>query len=385
MDSLAITDHGVMYGVIDFYRAARENGIKPIIGCEIYVAPGSRFDREAGSGEDRYYHMILLAENNTGYQNLMKIVSKGFVEGFYYKPRVDDEVLRTYHEGIIALSACLAGEIPRYLSRGMYEEACKSAQKYRDTLKTLAVKTDDRYTYLVLGIENQSHVHYAMPVRNMLYDAMQLEKQVRDLASQHRKEGKNGTSEEYLSGMKKEDRLSPVITLVINFGGKKWDAPLSLREMYGEQPEKVLPFIQDYRVFMIDPMEMSDNDLQKLNSSLREVLAYIKYQRDKARMEKLLNEDSKFSCLETNAALVINAMTNAGIAIDPNKEVVNMCEAIRQMVDEGIMLGEKRGEMQKTLAIARRMLEKNYPIEQVVDLTMLTKQEVEELSRTIKS
>ena len=276
----------------------------------------------------------------------------------------------------------------------------EAAQKYRDTLKTLAVKTDDRYTYLVLGIENQSHVHYAMPVRNMLYDAMQLEKQVRDLASQHRKEGKNGTSEEYLSGMKKEDRLSPVITLVINFGGKKWDAPLSLREMYGEQPEKVLPFIQDYRVFMIDPMEMSDNDLQKLNSSLREVLAYIKYQRDKAQMEKLLNEDSKFSCLETNAALVINAMTNAGITIDPNKEAVNMCEAIRQMVDEGMMLGEKRGEergekrgeergekrgeMQKALDIARRMLEKNYPMEQVVDLTMLTKQEVEELSKTIK-
>ena len=276
----------------------------------------------------------------------------------------------------------------------------EAAQKYRDTLKTLAVKTDDRYTYLVLGIENQSHVHYAMPVRNMLYDAMQLEKQVRDLASQHRKEGKNGTSEEYLSGMKKEDRLSPVITLVINFGGKKWDAPLSLREMYGEQPEKVLPFIQDYRVFMIDPMEMGDNDLQKLNSSLREVLAYIKYQRDKARMEKMLNEDSKFSCLETNAALVINAMTNAGIAIDPNKEVVNMCEAIRQMVDEGIMLGEKRGEergekrgeergkkqgsMNEKLIIARRMLEKNYPMEQVVDLTMLTKQEVEELSKTIK-
>ena len=172
-----------------------------------------------------------------------------------------------------------------------------------------------------------------------------------------------------------------MITLVINFGGKKWDAPLSLREMYGEQPEKVLPFIQDYRVFMIDPMEMSDNDLQKLNSSLREVLAYIKYQRDKARMEKLLNEDSKFSCLETNAALVINAMTNAGIAIDPNKEVVNMCEAIRQMVDEGIMLGEK----QRALDIARRMIEMKYSKEQIVDLTMLTKQEVEELSRTIKS
>ena len=260
----------------------------------------------------------------------------------------------------------------------------EAAQKYRDTLKTLAVKTDDRYTYLVLGIENQSHVHYAMPVRNMLYDAMQLEKQVRDLASQHRKEGKNGTSEEYLSGMKKEDRLSPVITLVINFGGKKWDAPLSLREMYGEQPEKVLPFIQDYRVFMIDPMEMGDNDLQKLNSSLREVLAYIKYQRDKARMEKLLNEDSKFSCLETNAALVINAMTNAGIAIDPNKEVVNMCEAIRQMVDEGISMGQKQGSLNEKMTIARRLLELKMPEEQVISVTKLTKQEVEELSKTIK-
>ena len=132
IDSLAITDHGVMYGVIDFYRAARDNGFKPIIGCEIYVSPGSRFDRETGSGEDRYYHLILLAENNTGYQNLMKIVSKGFVEGFYYKPRVDYEVLRTYSEGIICLSACLAGEVQRFLARGMYEEACKSALRYQE-------------------------------------------------------------------------------------------------------------------------------------------------------------------------------------------------------------------------------------------------------------
>ncbi len=132
MDSLAITDHGVMYGVIDFYRVAREVGIKPIIGCEIYVAPGSRFDREASKGDDRYYHMILLAENNTGYFNLMKIVSKGFVDGFYYKPRVDDEILKQYHEGIIASSACLAGQIPRELIRGDYEGAVATAKKYRD-------------------------------------------------------------------------------------------------------------------------------------------------------------------------------------------------------------------------------------------------------------
>ena len=130
MDSMAITDHGVMYGVIDFYRAARAAGIKPIIGCEVYVSPGSRFDRETVHGEDRYYHLVLLAENNTGYQNLMKIVSKGFVDGFYYKPRIDEEVMQEYHEGIIALSACLAGEVPRYLEKGLYEEAKEAAKRH---------------------------------------------------------------------------------------------------------------------------------------------------------------------------------------------------------------------------------------------------------------
>jgi DNA polymerase-3 subunit alpha len=132
MDSLAITDHGVMYGVIDFYKAAKEVGIKPIIGCEVYVAPGSRFNKEAGQSEDKYHHLVLLAENNKGYSNLMKIVSKGFIDGFYYKPRVDYEVLEQYHEGIIALSACLAGEVQKYLARGFYEEGKKAALKYQD-------------------------------------------------------------------------------------------------------------------------------------------------------------------------------------------------------------------------------------------------------------
>ena len=132
MDSAAITDHGVMYGVIDFYREAKAAGINPILGCEVYVAPNSRLDREIGSDEDRYYHMVLLAENNQGYANLMKIVSVGFVEGFYYRPRVDRETLEKYHEGIIALSACLAGEVPRYLMRGLYEEARETARYYQN-------------------------------------------------------------------------------------------------------------------------------------------------------------------------------------------------------------------------------------------------------------
>ncbi len=132
MDSAAITDHGVMYGVIDFYKACKAEGIKPILGCEIYVAPNSRFDKELTGGEDRYYHLVLLAENNTGYENLTKIVSRGFTEGYYYKPRVDMELLREFHQGIIALSACLAGEVQRYIQKGLIEEAKKAALKYRD-------------------------------------------------------------------------------------------------------------------------------------------------------------------------------------------------------------------------------------------------------------
>ena len=132
MDSLAITDHGVMYGVIDFYRAANDVGIKPIIGCEVYVAPGSRFNKEKGENEQKYYHLILLAENNQGYANLCKIVSKGFVEGFYYKPRVDYEVLSEYHEGLICLSACLAGEVQRHLAEGDYEKGKETALRYLD-------------------------------------------------------------------------------------------------------------------------------------------------------------------------------------------------------------------------------------------------------------
>ena len=132
-DSLAITDHGVMYGAIDFYKACRAEGIRPILGCEVYVSPGSRFDRELGSEDERYYHLILLAETDEGYRNLCKIVSKGFTEGFYYKPRVDRQVLAEFHEGLICLSACLQGEVAVNIRRGLYEEAVKTALWYRDT------------------------------------------------------------------------------------------------------------------------------------------------------------------------------------------------------------------------------------------------------------
>ncbi|MCR4833527.1 MAG: DNA polymerase III subunit alpha, partial [Butyrivibrio sp.] len=132
MTAGAITDHGVMYGVIDFYKEAKAAGINPVLGCEVYVAPGSRFDKELSTEDERYYHLVLLAENNTGYNNLSHIVSRGFTEGYYYKPRVDFELLQKYHEGIICLSACLAGELPKAIARGDLEEAKAIAKKYDD-------------------------------------------------------------------------------------------------------------------------------------------------------------------------------------------------------------------------------------------------------------
>jgi DNA polymerase-3 subunit alpha len=158
MDSLAITDHGVMYGVIDFYKACKAEGVRPIIGCEVYVAPNSRLDREVGASEERYHHLILLAENNTGYQNLMKIVSRGFLDGFYYKPRVDYEIMEQYHEGIIALSACLGGEVATNLRRGFYAEAKIAALRLQETFgeNNFFLELQDH------GIQEQKNVNQAL-------------------------------------------------------------------------------------------------------------------------------------------------------------------------------------------------------------------------------
>ena len=262
----------------------------------------------------------------------------------------------------------------------------EATQKYRDVLKTLAVKTDEHCTYLVLGIENQTNVHYAMPVRNMLYDAMQYEKQVRQLAAAHRKKHDAATSDEYLSGMNREDKITPVITLVINFGSKKWDGPIRLHEMFSEQPEHILRLIPDYQVLLIDPMSMADTDLGRLNSSLREVLSYIKYQHDQEQMQRLLQEDNRFSELERNAALVIQATTKTELNIKPNAEVVDMCEAIQQMMNnsmqQGVQLGKKQGERNMQLHIARQMLAAKLPLQQICEITALSMSELQKLQNT---
>ena len=131
MKAMAITDHGVMFGVIDFYKACMANGIKPIIGCEVYVAPRKRTDKDPNI-DARYNHLILLAKDNEGYKNLTKLVSIGFTEGFYYKPRIDKEILEKYHEGLICCSACLAGEIPQAILKGDMDEAEKAAMWFKN-------------------------------------------------------------------------------------------------------------------------------------------------------------------------------------------------------------------------------------------------------------
>ena len=131
MDSIAITDHGVMFGVIDFYKACKANGVKPIIGCEVYVAPRTRFDKEAGI-DNKYNHLILLAKNNNGYKNLSKLVSLGFLDGYYYKPRIDKEILEKYHEDLICCSACLAGELPQAILKNDMEKAEETALWFKN-------------------------------------------------------------------------------------------------------------------------------------------------------------------------------------------------------------------------------------------------------------
>src|SRR6056297_157915 len=154
MDSIALTDHGVMYGAVEFYKEAKKHGIKPIIGCEVYISERGYRDKDPALDKNQY-HLILLAENQKGYKNLMKIVSEGFTRGFYYKPRVDKKILNRYSEGIICLSACIAGEIPTYILDGNFEKAKKTAIEYRE------IFGDDNF-YLELqnqGIDDQKFIN----------------------------------------------------------------------------------------------------------------------------------------------------------------------------------------------------------------------------------
>lgn len=210
----------------------------------------------------------------------------------------------------------------------------EAVQKYRDILKSAVIKEDKDAAYVLLGIENQTDIHYAMPVRNLIYDALQYGKQVSDVSAKHRKESGNGHNRgEYLSGFYKEDRLTPVITLVVHFGADAWDGPLSLHEMMSVDKPEIMQMVPDYRIQLIDPARMKPEDLMKFETSLREVMGYIKYSKDKEGMKTYMAGNSR-TMLERTAAQVIKAITNTPIEIPEGLEEVNVCKAIEEMMKD---------------------------------------------------
>ena len=208
----------------------------------------------------------------------------------------------------------------------------KSLKRYRDVLKKLIIKKNNDAVFLLLGIENQSEMHYAMPVRNMLYDAMQYCSQIQELSEANHKNSENLTSSEFLSGLKKTDKIMPVITLTVYFGFDKWDAPKSLNEMFTDTNDAYKPFIQDYKIFVIEP-QMPDEDLNKLDTNLRDIMKFIKYSRNKEAWKQFL-VDERFRNFNTLAAKLLKTMTNINIKLDETKENTDMCQAMQEIIED---------------------------------------------------
>ena len=260
----------------------------------------------------------------------------------------------------------------------------EAVQKYRDILKSATIMRDDCASYVILGIENQSHIHYAMPVRNQIYDALQYGKQVADLAGRHRAEknerqgddrDRQPTKDEFLSGVHRDDRLTPVITLVIHFGASEWDGPLSLKEMMVVSDETILSYIQDYKVNLIDPSQITESDMNKFHSSLREVFNFIRYSTDGAKLKEYLESESRLQNLEVRAARVIKTITNSKFEIPEGAEVIDMCKAEEELMMEskneglsqGLSQGLAQGREEQAQATAIRMSQKGCTIEDISD------------------
>ena len=236
-----------------------------------------------------------------------------------------------------------------------------AVQKYRDILKSAVIKQDEKMSYVLLGIENQTDVHYAMPVRNAIYDALQYGRQVADIAAEHRRNKKDFTGKsngEYLSGFLKEDCIKPVITLVIHFGAEEWDGPLSLHEMMSVSDIEILSFVENYRIHLIDPAKLTEEQLNKFSTSMREVIGYIKYSKNKDKLLEFLRTDAHRS-IEMNAARVIKTITNTPIEVSEEEEEIEMCKAIEDLIAEsearGRAEGETRGEAKGMIEICLDM------------------------------
>ena len=226
------------------------------------------------------------------------------------------------------------------------EKKNAAVQKYRDVLKSIVIMQDSQAAYILLGIENQTDIHYAMPVRNGIYDFLQYGKQVSDIAARHRKQkDKAGSNAEFLSGFYKTDRIVPVVTLVVYFGSDEWDGPVKLTDMMEKLSSTLMKYVQDYKIHLIQPYGISDNDLQKFQSSLREVLGCIKYSKDKEKLWNFMKDNPRMN-MDVIAAQVIEIMTNTVVEIPDGEEKIDMCKAIEDMIKERACIEREEGKLE---------------------------------------
>lgn len=265
-------------------------------------------------------------------------------------------------------------------------------QRTRDVIKSVTAMTDRRTAYLVLAIESQSNIHYAMPVKNMVYDALQYAKQIEKAIASHKKSGdyKGADSDEYMSGFMKNDRLMPVVTLVMYFDSKAWDGPMSVHEMFSTKDAKILSLVPDYKLNLIAPAAIPDEDFDKFSSTLKEVLAFIKYSRDADKLDDLLETDREFRKLGRQEVDVLNSCVNANLAMNENEEVLDVCEAIQVLNQRAADRAAKEATLKATAnttsAVAKRMLQGGeLSVEKISEYLGMSIEDVKALAKELRS
>ena len=265
------------------------------------------------------------------------------------------------------------------------DNAVVPEQKYRDAVKTLTAMTDGRAAYCILAIENESKINYAMPVKNGLYDFIQLSRQVTETAKSHKNSGKNRnrpTPDEYLSGFWKNDRLLPVVTLAVYFGADEWDGALCLKEMYAACDEEILQYAADYRINLIAPGQLSDEEIDEFSTSFREIMKYIKYSSDGKKLKDMVSADERFKSVERQAVDVINAVTNSKVRYSEGEEKIDMCVAIQEIREEGRLEGRLEGELIGIIrADKRHKIPKEDTRRYIMDEYQKSEEEADELIR----
>ena len=233
-------------------------------------------------------------------------------------------------------------------------------ERYRDKIKFLSAKENSTAMYLLLGLENQSEIQYAMPVKNMVYDALEYASQVERTTKIHRsmknKDKEHLTAGEYLSGFYKEDRLIPVITLVIYFGAEKWDGPRQLHQMFDLRDEKLMSFVPDYKINLLAPAELTDEEIGRFQTDLREVMYFIKYSKDKKKLMEIIQQNPAYRNMDIKAARVVNAVTDIGIEMGKSEDKVNMCKGMQDLLEDA--REEVRKELQEQLETEKKRAEK---------------------------